>query len=611
MLRLVLFTLISLALLSTCTAQSDCEKVLREGKRLMAQKKYDDALNQFWAALVTCQNQAGGAQVSDLIRQAQEAYIRDLNQAVEREKKALSEALVAKSQAETAKQKEEIARREAEQNAQRAREQGIRAESRRLALLADNIRSRGQKSDAMLLAYLALRLSGTSNSQPQTSNSQPQTSNSQPQTSNSKLQTFELSAPLMRAFGEAVRDSFGTAVFEGKTPIEQVLPSPDGAMLLVRLSDQSLHRVRLSDRQSLMLVPPGKQPLSAAWSPRSDRLLSWAGDAAPRLWQADGTPLAALEGHTEAVRFAAFSPDGQALVTCSRDNTARLWDASGRLLAVLAGHMGNVYSAVFSPSGKQLVTRSSDGTARVWSRDGGQFLGTVGTAHQYLYDTKPCPAEGRYVTAEADGSVVGWEAEGKLLGPVSRHDGAAREVLFTQKNEVLSRGADKSVRIGKVGAEGASRSLAHPAAVSGFALSPDESQLLTWADDHTVRLWDLASGTLLRQFPGHRGKILNAAFSPDQRYVLSSAKDGLAKLWDTEGNVLTEWFINPDRPLPALFLPDGQHVAVADASNRMVWVSPFPQAVFQKMEAATDLNGPQVGQLARRYNLQFLGEINQ
>ena len=158
----------------------------------MGQKKYDDALDQFWAALVTCQNEAGGAQVSRLIQQAQEAYISELADAVESEKKALVEALAAKAQAETAKQKEEIARREAEQNAQRAREQGIRAESRRLALLADNTRSKGQKSDAVLLAYLALRLSGTSNFEllpAEASAKAAPTSNFKP--SNFKLRTLD------------------------------------------------------------------------------------------------------------------------------------------------------------------------------------------------------------------------------------------------------------------------------------------------------------------------------------------------------------------------------------------------------------------------------------
>lgn len=588
--------ILALSTVQTAIAQSDCEKVVREGKRLMGQKKYDDALNQFWAALVTCQNEAGGAQVSDLIRQAQEAYIRDLSDAVDREKKALSEALMAKSQAEAAKQKEEIARREAEQNAQRAREQGIRAESRRLALLADNIRSKGQKSDAVLLAYLALRLSG-------------QTSDDAPNPPAPHLAPAR-SVPLLRAFGESVRDSFGTVVFESKTPIEQVMPAPDGSALLIRLSDQSLHRVRLSDRQSLLLTSPGKQPLNMAWSPRSDRLLAWAGTT-PRLLLSDGILLSALQGHAESVKFAAFSPDGQAFVTCSRDNTARLWEASGRPIAVLAGHTGNVYSAFFSPLGRQLLTRSSDGTARVWSRDGGQCLGTVGTTYQYLYDAKPGPAEGTFVTAEADGSVQAWDAQGKSLGLVSRHEGAAREVLFTSKNEVLSRGADKWVRVGKVGADGAARTLAHPSLVSGFALNTDGSSLLTWAEDYTVRLWDVASGNLLRQFPGHKGRILSAAFSPDQRYVLTSSKDGFAKLWDLEGNILTEWVINPEHPLPALFLPDGQYIVVADASNHNVSVSPFPQAVFQKMETAIDLSSPQVGQLVKRYNLQFLGEINQ
>ena len=409
----------------------------------------------------------------------------------------------------------------------------------------------------------------------------------------------------MRAFGEAVRDSFGVAVFEGKTPIEEVLPSPDGLHLLVKLSDQSLYRVSLSDRQALLLVPPGKQPLSAAWSPQSDRLLTWAANAPTRLWKSDGSLLAALEGHTEAVRFAAFSPDGQTLVTCSRDNTARLWDGTGRLLATLTGHTGNVYGAAFSVSGKNVLTRSSDGTARVWNRDG-QFLATVGSTYQYLYDAKPCPAEGLFVTAEADGSVRCWDSGGKPVGLLSRHEGAARELLFTQKGEVLSRGADKWVRIGSTQPGAAERSLRHTAAVGGFALSPDESRLLTWADDLTVRLWDLASGQMLQAFTGHRGKILTAAFSPDQQHILTSAKDGLAKLWDTSGNILSEWVINPDHPLPAMFLPGGQHIAVADATNRAVSSSPFPQAVFQQMEAATDLKSPVVEQLAKRYNVQFL-----
>ncbi len=555
--------------------------MLREGKQLMAQKKYDDALNQFWAALVTCQGETSGAKVSELIRQAQEAYIKDLEDAVKREKKALNEALIAKSQAEAAKQKEEIARQEAELNAQRAREQGIRAESRRLALLADNVRSKGQKSDAMLLAYLALRLSSGSIAQ----------------------------APLMRAFGEAVRDSFGRSVFEEKTPIEQVQPSPDGLYLLVKLTDQSLYRVNLSDRQTLLLLPPGKEPLSVLCS--SNHFLTWVGSASPHLWTPNGALVATLEGHTEAVRFAAFSPDGSCLVTCSRDNTARLWDNAGRPLNTLAGHTGNVYAAAFSASGKYILTRSSDGTARVWSKEG-NFKHTIGSPDQYLYDAEFCSADGVFITAEADGSVRCWEAEGKVVSQLSQHEGAARKLLCTRKGEtVLSRGADLSVRIHSKQPARMEYSLQHPAPVGGFLLSADDSRLLTWSDDFIVRLWDVSSGQMLHIFPGHKGKILTAAFSPDQQYILTSAKDGLAKLWDMGGNLLTEWVINPDHPLPALLLPDGQHIAVADPTNRSLSLSPFPQAVFQKMEAAIDLNSPVILQLARRYNVQFLEEISQ
>ncbi|MEO6036758.1 MAG: hypothetical protein ABIQ93_00005 [Saprospiraceae bacterium] len=581
MLRILLLVCSLFLSFQFLSAQTDCEKVLLKGKQLMSQKKYDDALNQFWAALVTCQGESGGEKVSALIKQTQEAYIKDLEDAVIREKIALQEALLAKSQAETAKQKEEIARREAELNAQRAREQGIRAESRRLALLADNVRSKGQKSDALLLAYLALRLSGESATQ----------------------------APLMRAFGEAVRDSFTAAIFEGKIPIEQIQSSPDGQYLLVKLTDQSLHLLHVSDRKTWLLVPPGKQLLTALFSLQGNQVLTWAGNAAPHLWKTDGSLIAVLEGHTEAVRSAVFAPDFNGLVTCSRDNSARLWNNSGQLLATLSGHTGNVYNAAFSPSGKYILTRSSDGTARIWSR-AGQFLSTIGSADQYLYDAKPS-GDSLFITAEADGKVCSWNPEGKFVGLLHQHEGAARELLCTQNGkEVLSRGADRVVHLHSI-QPGLGHTLAHSGPVSGFSISRDESRLLTWTEDFTIRLWDLASGQTVQTFPGHKGKILAAAFSPDQQYILSSAKDGSAKLWDAGGNVLMEWIINPSNPLPALLLPDGLHIAVADPTSHSLLLAPFPQTVFQKMDATTDLNGPLVAQLAKRYNVQFLGEISQ
>ena len=586
MLRFVCIAAFFCCIASFATAQTPCDKVREDGKRFLRQRKYDDALNQFWAALVTCQGQPNSENISDLIKQAQEAYISDLEGLVKREQKARDEALVAKSQAENAKQLEEEARKLAEANAQRALEQGIKAESRRLALLADNVRSKGQQSDALLLAFLALKLSGDPTAQ----------------------------APLMRAFGEAVRDSFSKVVFDGKIAIENIQCSPNGHQLLVKQTDQSLHLVNLGARTNIAIALPGKSPVYATWSNQGKFIATWSNDHLARLWNADGTVVATLTGHTEAVRFITFSPDDQVLVTCARDNTARLWSPTGGLLAILAGHTGNVYEAAFSQSGKYILTRSSDGTARVWDRQG-QSLSTIGSPDQYLFDAKPGPSDELFITAEADGSVRCWNADGKLFRVLTTHQGAAREVLIAPKGEnVMSRGTDQTVRFGAAQVEQmhpAGRALRHTTAISGFVLNSDKTRLLTWSDDFSVRSWEVVSGQLLQTFTGHKGKILAAAFCPESQLVLTSAKDGLAKLWDGSGNLLTEWIINPDHPLPAQFVSDGRHIVVADPTNHNVSLSPLPQDIFQKMEVATDLNGSQVLQLARKYNVQFLNEIHQ
>ncbi|HND89380.1 MAG TPA: WD40 repeat domain-containing protein, partial [Saprospiraceae bacterium] len=513
-----LLLLLALLLSPALHAQTDCEKLIREGKRLMGSKKYDDALNQFWAALVTCQNEPGGAQVSDLIRQAQEAYIRDLAAAVEREKKALGDALQAKAQAETAKQNEEVARRRAEENERRAREQGLRAESRRLALLADNTRARGQRSDALMLAYLALRLAQKQSPE--------------------GARPAEAAVPLLRAFGEAVRDSFGVTVFEGKTAAEGLLPAPDGGHLLVRGGDQSLHCIQLSTRRAVLLSPPGKEAANAAWSPQGDVVAVWVGNAPPRLLSPDGTQIAVLEGHSEAVRQVVFSADGQWIVTASRDNTARLWDRWGRGVLTLLGHTGNVYGVAFSADQRSVLTRSSDGTARLWRLDG-EMIATIGSSSNYLHDVE-CSPTGHFVTAESDGSVRCWTAEGRPCEVLAQHEGVAREVLISPSGQVISRGNDRTVQLSRLGSRAAAAKLPHPAAVSGFALSTDGNSLITWADDHIVRLWNLNEARLVQAFTGHKGRVLQAILSPDSRYLLSSSKDGSAKLWDLAGNVQTE-----------------------------------------------------------------------
>jgi WD40 repeat protein len=58
----------------------------------------------------------------------------------------------------------------------------------------------------------------------------------------------------------------------------------------------------------------------------------------------------------------------------------------------------------------------------------------------------------------------------------------------------------------------------------------------------TLRLWDTATGQLIRVFEGHSGAVRAVAFSPDGTRVLSGSYDNTAKLWDAATGELLHSF---------------------------------------------------------------------
>src|SRR5207244_5597963 len=58
--------------------------------------------------------------------------------------------------------------------------------------------------------------------------------------------------------------------------------------------------------------------------------------------------------------------------------------------------------------------------------------------------------------------------------------------------------------------------LEHPTWVTGVAFTRNGQGLASGAWDGKARLWDTASGALIRTFSGHRGVVMMVAFSPDK-----------------------------------------------------------------------------------------------
>jgi WD40 repeat protein len=73
--------------------------------------------------------------------------------------------------------------------------------------------------------------------------------------------------------------------------------------------------------------------------------------------------------------------------------------------------------------------------------------------------------------------------------------------------------------------------LVHTSRIVSAAFSPDGTRVITGSEDATAKLWDVATGRLIRTLDGHADHVTAVAFSGDGTRVLTGSRNGTIKLW--------------------------------------------------------------------------------
>jgi len=128
-----------------------------------------------------------------------------------------------------------------------------------------------------------------------------------------------------------------------------------------------------------------------------------------------------------------------------------------------------------------------------------------------------------------------------LRGTLCGHGGWVTQIATTPQypDMILSSSRDKSLIMWKLTRDDTNygvpqRSLkGHSHFVSDVVMSSDGQFALSGSWDHTLRLWDLSTGSSTRQFVGHTKDVLSVAFSADNRQIVSGSRDKTINLWNT------------------------------------------------------------------------------
>ena len=98
--------------------------------------------------------------------------------------------------------------------------------------------------------------------------------------------------------------------------------------------------------------------------------------------------------------------------------------------------------------------------------------------------------------------------------------------------------------------------------VYALAFNPDGKVLATGGGDGKVRLWDSASGQLIKELGSHSATVVDLAFNPDGTRIVTSSEDQTVKIWDIPSGKLLQTVDDlPGVSWGVQYSPDGTRLA--------------------------------------------------
>ncbi|KAF8583454.1 WD40 repeat-like protein [Ramaria rubella] len=319
---------------------------------------------------------------------------------------------------------------------------------------------------------------------------------------------------------------------------------PEGNLAPLTLDWQTLYKTRFEIERRVCGINPaatssGDGEVSVGSEPRvmklaghldsvyclefdAYKIVTGSRDKTIKVWSLrTGKLKSTLRGHEGSVLCLKFDASGF-MVSGSSDRRILVWDlARGEIRNILTGHQGGVLDLRIDK--QWIVSCSKDAMIRVWDRN---TLKPYCSLHGHEGPVNAVGLQdGKIVSASGDGRLILWDiATASMIRTFTGYDRGLACIEF--KDDYICAGStDWNVKVWSASTGQCLSTLSgHTALVRALSFNPRTGRLISGSYDKTVKMWNIHTGTMIREFRNaHDSHIFDVKL--DASHIVSTSHD--------------------------------------------------------------------------------------
>ncbi len=230
------------------------------------------------------------------------------------------------------------------------------------------------------------------------------------------------------------------------------------------------------------------------------------------------------------------------------------WDiASGKTLTEFKGHTKELICFDLSSDNKLMITGGGDGQLFVWNTETGLSTKSIQVVAPSSGYSRPMIVD---VALNKDATRVlttsWWDRKMKIYDLASNEitsqfnfgndEDVPDNCIWSNNENYIFASQGSLLRMWEIDSRKVAREfVGHFDYISSIRLSPDNTKLVSTSWDGSTCIWDISTGLLIARFKGF-GPIHSGIFSDDGRLVYSAGADRIVREWDIATSKLIRTF---------------------------------------------------------------------